>query len=100
MFRVEPNSRIHAVAAGVALIGGWYFSIRPLEWALVCLCICLVFAAECFNTAVESIVDLVSPDYHQLAGRAKDVAAAGVLFLSIGAATVGLIIFLPYLLNW
>ena len=54
-----------------------------------------VLSAEAFNTAIEYLIDLVSPDYHPLAGKAKDVAAAAVLFTAIGAFFVGLIIFLP-----
>ena len=57
----------------------------------------LVLAAEAINTAIEFIVDLVSPDYHPLAGQAKDVAAAAVLFTALGAAIVGMIIFVPKL---
>ena len=55
----------------------------------------LVLSAEAMNTAVEFVVDLVSPHYHPLAGKAKDVAAAAVLLAAFGAVIIGLIIFLP-----
>jgi diacylglycerol kinase (ATP) len=64
---------------------------------LVVLCIGMVVAAELVNTAIESVVDLVSPERHPLAAQAKDVAAAAVLVCAVAAAIVGLIIFIPYL---
>jgi diacylglycerol kinase (ATP) len=56
-------------------------------------------AAEGFNTAIERLVDLVSPDYHPIAGAVKDIAAGAVLLCAIASAIVGTIIFLPYLMN-
>ena len=47
------------------------------------------------NTAVEKAVDLASPEWHETAGQAKDAAAAAVLIISLGAAAVGTIIFIP-----
>ena len=59
----------------------------------------MVLAAEGFNTAIERLVDLVSPDYHPIAGDVKDIAAGAVLICAIAAAIIGIIVFLPYLLN-
>ena len=56
-------------------------------------------AAEAFNTAIERLVNLVSPDFHPLAGDVKDVAAGAVLICAIVAAIIGLIIFIPYLFS-
>ena len=50
-----------------------------------------------FNSAVERIVDLVSPQRHPLAGQVKDIAAGAVLVCALTAMTIGLIIFVPYL---
>ena len=55
--------------------------------------------AEAFNTALEFLTDLVSPDYHELAGKTKDVAAGAVLFMAIGAAIVGFLIFFPKIMD-
>lgn len=93
----EPNATIHLLFAGTTLLMGFYFRLSPEEWRWVFLCIALVLAAETMNTAVESIVDLVSPGQHPLAGKAKDAAAGAVLLLAIGAAVIGLSIFVPYL---
>jgi len=55
----------------------------------------LVWAAECINTAIEALVDLVSPDYNRLAGIAKDTGAAGVLVCAITAAILGFLVLGP-----
>ena len=95
LFKTEPNVIIHTVAALLAIAMGFYFSISPFEWCFIIFAITFVFSAEAFNTALEYLTNLVSPDYHELAGKTKDVAAGAVLFAAIGAAIVGLIIFLP-----
>ncbi len=91
----EPHMRIHILAACVVVIAGAWFSITPTEWMLVILAIVSVIAGEAFNSALESLANLVSPDYHPLIKRAKDIAAAAVLLLAIGAVIIGVIIFLP-----
>jgi diacylglycerol kinase (ATP) len=70
-----------------------------MEWCVVLLCFGLVMAAEAFNTAIERLVNLVSPDFHPLAGDVKDVAAGAVLICAIVAAIIGLIVFIPYLFS-
>ena len=95
LIKTQANARIHLCAALLVFILGWYFQITTTEWCLSIFAISSVLAAEAFNTALEFLTDLVSPDYHILAGKTKDVAAAGVLITAIGAAIVGLIIFLP-----
>lgn len=98
LFRTQPNTKIHLLAAAGVLAGGFYFELPAGEWCLLILAIALVLAAEAFNTALEYLTDLVSPGHHELAGKTKDVAAAGVLLTAVGAAAVGLIIFLPRVL--
>lgn len=95
LFRSQPNARIHATAATAAVCLGFFCQISRLEWAVVTLCIALVLSLEALNTAIEHLTDLVSPDYHPLAGKAKDVAAAAVLLAAMGAAVAGALIFLP-----
>ena len=52
--------------------------------------------AKLFNTAIEKLVDLVSPERHPVAGQVKDIAAGAVLICAVAAAIIGLIIFIPY----
>lgn len=95
LLRSQPNARIHVLAAAVVVVAGVYFQISGVEWAVLALCIASVIALEAVNTALEYLTDLASPDYHPLAGKAKDVAAAAVLVAAVGSAAAGLCIFGP-----
>lgn len=99
-FRSEPHMRLHVLSALAVVIAGFFFNITALEWCLLAGCIGLVFIAEIFNTAIETLTNLVSPQWHDLAGKTKDLSAGAVLAASMTAAIVGLIIFLPYLLSY
>ncbi|ARS37025.1 diacylglycerol kinase [Pontibacter actiniarum] len=98
--RSEPHMRLHLLSAVGVAAAGFAFGITKTEWCLVVGCIGLVVTAEVLNTAIETVVNLVSPEFHPLAGRAKDLAAAAVLIAAIAAAIVGLIVFLPYVLSF
>ncbi|WP_426038335.1 diacylglycerol kinase family protein [Cypionkella sp. TWP1-2-1b2] len=92
-----PHGGIHATATVVVILLGLWLGISATDWTLLVICIALVLAAEATNTAVERLVDLVSPQWHPLARDAKDLAAGSVLIVAIGAAIVGVIVFIPYL---
>ena len=96
-FRTQANARIHTLAVVVAVALGLALKLVAWEWCAVAISIASVWAAECFNTAIEGIVDLVSPERKPQAGRIKDLAAGGVLAAAIGALAVGVIIFGPKL---
>ncbi len=98
-FRHHRNGQFHLAAAAIATALGFYFQISAHDWVAVVLCIAVVTALEAMNSAVEYLTDLVSPDYHPLAGKVKDMAAGAVLMAAIGAAVVGMIVFGPYLKN-
>ena len=95
--RSEVHLRFHAAATVVVLGLGFYCGISRLEWALVALASAGVWTAELLNTAIEALTDLASPDFHPLAGKAKDVAAGAVLLAAAGAAVVGALVFGPHL---
>lgn len=95
----EANFRIHLFIGALVIVFAFYFNLNPYEWCILLICIGLVLMAEAFNTAIEHLIDLISPEIHPLAKSAKDVAAAAVLLISIFAAIVGLIIFIPHLYN-
>jgi diacylglycerol kinase len=97
LFRSQPNARIHLAVAVVVVAMGAYLGLSVAEWCMVSLLITLVLALEAVNTALEYLTDLVSPEYHPLAGKAKDAAAGAVLIMTIGAVIGGLLIFLPKL---
>lgn len=100
MLKNEHNAWIHAFAAVMAVGAGFYFGITQLEWIAVVLAIALVFAAEAFNSAIEALVDKISPGYNETAGKIKDLAAGAVLITAIAAAITGLIIFVPHLISF
>jgi len=93
----EVHARIHLAATIVALFLGWWCEITRGEWIAVTLAIGLVWVAEALNTAIEYVADLAHPDEHPEVKKLKDLAAAAVLFASIAALVVGLIIFWPRL---
>ena len=93
--RSEPHLRVHLVIAALVLLSGWQLRIAPGQWSVLLLCIGLVLISELVNTAVEKTVDLVAPDYHPLAGAAKDLAAGAVLVAVFTAVACGLIILGP-----
>ena len=99
LIRKEHNAWIHCTAIVLVTMGGFYFGITPTEWCIVVLCFGIVLAAEGLNTAIERLVDLVSPDFHPIAGDVKDIAAGAVLICAIAAAIIGGIIFIPYILG-
>ena len=94
----EQNITFHLLAAIAVIVAGFIFHITHIEWMVVMLCIGSVIAAELFNSAIERLVDLVSPERNKIAGEVKDIAAGAVLVTAIAAAIVGLIVFPPYIL--
>jgi diacylglycerol kinase (ATP) len=97
VFRSEKNIAIHSVIALLVIVCGVFFRISRTDWLIVFLCIGMVFAAEIFNTAIEHMVDLVSPGKNEKAGMIKDISAGAVFILAIISAIAGLIIFGPHL---
>ena len=97
MLRTQHNAWIHAVATIAVVASGFVFRVSLGEWALLVLAIGIVWMAEALNTAVELLADEGSLEQRERLGRAKDVAAFGVLAAAIVAATVGGLVFLPRL---
>jgi len=97
-FTREPNLRIHAALAAVALILATLLSFSVYEWALLIFTIFFVFILEFVNSALEAVVDLVSPELREEARVAKDISAACVLLAAVMALGVGAVLFLPKIL--
>ena len=93
-FKTERNMKIHVLATIIVIIAGININLSPIEWCLLAITISLVLMAELFNTAIETIVDMISPEKNEKAKLAKDISAAAVLVLAIGAVAVGTIIFM------
>ncbi|WP_342329545.1 diacylglycerol kinase family protein [Pedobacter sp. FW305-3-2-15-E-R2A2] len=94
-FKSQFNFRFHIAALFVVGLAGWYFQLSAGEWLWIVVAAGIVLLSELFNTAVEVLVDLVSPDIHPKAKIIKDTAAAAVLIAAITSVLIGLIIFIP-----
>jgi len=94
-FRNENNARVHLLATILVILLGLYVHLSRFEWLWVSLSITLVWIAEAFNTALEKLTDLVSPEFNPKAGLIKDLSAAAVLFTAIFAFITGMVIFIP-----
>lgn len=99
LIRYEHNAWIHLFCMVCAIAAGIVLDISTTEWIIVILAIGAVLATEAINSAIEQLADVVSPEYNKGIKRTKDLAAAAVLIVAITAATVGIIIFLPKIIN-
>ncbi len=99
LFRKEHNSRIHLLAAIAAITLGLILKINPMEWSSLIIVTCIVFIAELMNTSIESLSDLVDPEWNEKIREAKDYAAAAVLISAIISIVVGGFIFIPKILS-
>jgi diacylglycerol kinase (ATP) len=97
MMQTQHNAWLHAAATMAVCVAAAWFQITRVERCLIVLSMMTVWTAEAFNTALECLTDLASPELHPLAGKAKDVAAAAVLITAVGAATIGAVVFIPRL---
>ena len=99
-YQKEQNIKIHTIIAIIVIIGGVLFKINYIEWLVCLVLIGFVLMAEFFNTAIEYVVDLASPNIHPLAKAAKDTASAGVLMMAIISALIGCVIFIPKIIEF
>lgn len=93
----QRNFRIHLAATAVVSLTAWWLECSRIEWAILLITMGFVLVSETINTAIETVVDLVSPEYHVFAGRAKDVAAGAVLLAAVTAIGVACTILAPRL---
>lgn len=95
----EPNAQLHLLASILVICAGWFLDISRSDWLWVIVAMAIVWIAEGLNTALEYVCDKVSQKQNPLIGKAKDVAAGAVLLAALAASAIGLMVFLPYLLN-
>ena len=99
LLKNEHNSRIHLLAAIIAIVMGIIMKIDHYEWSLLIIVIGAVFLTELLNSSIESLADLIDPEWNELIMRAKDYSAAAVLISAIVAIIVGGLIFIPKFLG-
>lgn len=100
LFKSEPNALIHLLAVIIVVFMGLFFEINKQDWIIVLLLFALVFISELFNSAIEYLSDIISPDYHPLIKKIKDMSAAAVLISAFISFIIGSIIFLPKLITF
>lgn len=100
IFREERNFRYHSLICFGVVALGFLLQVGRLEWCLLILSMVFVLLAEIVNTLTEDFVDLmVEKNYHLGAKKIKDLAAGAVLVCACGAALIGILIFLPKIVN-
>jgi diacylglycerol kinase len=97
--RSEANLRFHIAATVVVCTAGWWLQIEKVEWCIVVLCIGAVFGIELINTSIEQLCNHVTAEEHPSIKKIKDISAAAVLMVSVASLAVGLLIFLPKLID-
>ncbi len=95
LFKSQHNTWIHALLTSIAILFGILYKINLTEWCLIVFSIGLVFSVEAINTAIENLIDMISPEHNKKAGIIKDIGAGAVLIAAIAAASIGFIIFIP-----
>lgn len=97
LIKEERNAKLHLISTILIIVCGNYLGFGPTEWIWISLAIAGVWVAELINSAIERIVDIVSPEYHPLAKKAKDFTAGAVLVMSIWALFIFFILVVPKL---
>lgn len=93
-FRTQRNMRFHFFTVALVLISGILYRLPATEMLVLLFTASLVLITEMFNTAVEAVVDMITPNYHPAAKFAKDIAAGAVLIAAVNAVVVGFVLFL------
>jgi diacylglycerol kinase (ATP) len=95
--KTQRHVRYHLYSASAVIIISFLLGLTRTEFLLISILALVVILAEMLNSAVENLVDLLSPDIREKARIAKDIAAGAVLISAFGAAVGGYIILLPYI---
>lgn len=99
LLRKERNFKIHITLLILAICSGYFFGISKIEWLAIFIISALVLSLEAINSTIEKLCDLYSTEQNNSIKQIKDIAAGAVLIASLFAIIVGLIIFLPYIVD-
>ncbi|MFH1120425.1 MAG: diacylglycerol kinase family protein [Bacteroidota bacterium] len=99
-FLTERNSRIHLSIAILVTVSGFFFKIGLTKWMILLLLFAMVISAEMINTAIEKLADISEPNTNEKVREVKDIAAGAVLWTSIVSVIIGIIIFVPEILEF
>jgi diacylglycerol kinase len=100
LLKNEHNARVHFLATIMVCLLGWFFNVNLYEWISLSIVMAMVWMAEIFNTALEEICNFISEEKNPKIKIIKDLAAGGVLVSAVCALIVGLIIFVPKIIDF
>ncbi|OGW55426.1 MAG: hypothetical protein A2Y81_01400 [Nitrospirae bacterium RBG_13_43_8] len=95
--KTQRHVRYHFFSAAIVLLMSYILGVSRTEFLIISLSVIAVLLAEMFNTTIETIVDIISPEHSEKARIAKDIAAGAVLITAFGVAVIGYIILFPHL---
>jgi len=98
-YKYEQSMMIHVIATICVIAANIFFQVEGIHWLITLMAIGMVLAAELFNTAIEAVVDLITLEIHPLAKIAKDCGSAATFVLAMMAAIIGLVIYIPYIIE-
>ena len=98
-YKYEQSMLIHVIATIGAIVANFFFQVKGIEWLITLLAISMVLSAELINAAIEAVVDLVTLEIHPLAKIAKDCGSAATFVLACMAASIGCVIYIPYIMD-
>ena len=99
-FKSERNMKIHFIIMAIVIVLGILLNINAREWITCIILFGIVISAELFNTAIETTIDIIIKEKDEKAGLAKDISAGAVLILAISSTIIGIIIFIPKIINF
>lgn len=99
-YQEEQNLRLHTISATLVIVLGLVLKLSIIELSICLILIGLVLMAEFFNTALENMVDMITLEKNPYAKKAKDISAAGVLVFAIVSGLIGLLIFIPKIIEF
>lgn len=98
-YKNEQSIWIHAVCSFVGIILGILLRITRTQWNILLITLAVILSIELLNTAIEAVVDMVTPEYNKLAKVAKDCGSAATFVVSITGAIISATIFIPRIIN-
>jgi len=98
-FKEERNFRIQGFIAAVVIVFAIVLALSPIEQSILLLTILVVLSLELINSQIEKFLDLIEPSHHPRVKIIKDFSAGAVLLSVIGSIVIGILIFLPYIIN-
>lgn len=95
----ESNFQLHLISTVIVIFFGINIGLSNVEWAIIMLTIGLVLITEMINSSIEKVMDYVQPEIHLAVKHIKDVSAGAVLIAAIIAVVVGIMIFVPRIIE-